>query len=74
MQVPMSEAEFQSVVKRAGSQGIQLTGREGVIKKMGVTARWGFNGSMLTVDVVDKPFFLSREAVEDKLRAALSST
>lgn len=72
MQVPMSENEFESVVRRAAAQGLQLTGRDGVIRKMGVTARWAYNGSLLTVDVLEKPFFLSREAVEDKLRAALS--
>jgi hypothetical protein len=72
MQVPMSENEFASMVGRAGAQGIQLSGRDGVIRKMGVTARWAYNGSMLTVEVVEKPFFLSKEAVEERVRAALS--
>lgn len=71
MQVPMSESEFASVVRRAEAQGIQLSGRDGVIKKMGVTARWAYNGSLLTVEVLEKPFFLSKDAVEERVRAAL---
>jgi hypothetical protein len=39
---------------------------------MGVTARWAYNGSVLDIEVLEKPFFLSREAVEEKVRAALS--
>jgi hypothetical protein len=39
---------------------------------MGIKARWSFDGSLLTVEVLEKPFFLSREAVEERLRSALS--
>lgn len=72
VQIPMSESQFASVVQRASAQGIQLDGRAGVISKMGVKARWDYDGTMLTVEVLEKPFFLSREAVEDRVRAALS--
>ena len=69
----MTEQEFAEVVEKVRAQGIELTGREGMIEKAGVTARWGYDGAVLTVDVLEKPFFLSREAVEEKLRAALTS-
>jgi hypothetical protein len=72
MQVAMTEAEFAAMAEKARAQGVELTGREGLIEKMGVKARWGFDGATLTVDVLEKPFFLSRQAVEEKLRAALS--
>lgn len=71
MQVPMSEGEFAGLVDRAKAQGIVLNGRDGLIEKMGVKARWAFDGVRLTVDVLDKPFFLSKEAVEERLREAL---
>ena len=71
MVVPMSETQFADVAERAKGQGIELTGREGLIEKMGVKARWAYDGANLTVDVLDKPFFLSKEAVEERLRAAL---
>jgi hypothetical protein len=71
MQVAMTAEQFAGMVEKARAQGIVLEGREGTIEKMGVKARWGFDGAMLTVDVLEKPFFLSKEVVEEKLRAAL---
>jgi hypothetical protein len=72
MQVEMSEEQFAAVAAKAKAQGIDLEGREGTIEKMGVKARWSFDGSLLTVEVLEKPFFLSLEAVEERLRSALS--
>jgi len=72
MQVPMTEEQFAALAVRAKVQGIGLDGREGMIEKMGVKARWGFDGSVLTVEVLEKPFFMSKESVEAKLREALS--
>jgi len=72
MQVAMTEEQFAALGVRAKAQGIDLVGREGVIQKMGVKARWGFDGAMLTVEVLEKPIFLSKEAVEAKLRADFS--
>lgn len=71
MQVPMSEEEFAGLVDRAQAQGIVLRGRDGLIEMMGVRARWAYDGATLTVDVLDKPFFLSTGAVEARLREAL---
>ena len=71
MQVAMSEAEFTAIVGRAKTQGINLEGRAGTIEHMGVKAKWAFDGALLTVEVLEKPFFLSKEAVEEKLKAAL---
>ena len=73
MQVPMSEEQFAGLVSKAREQGIALDGREGTIEKMGVKANWAYDGANLLVDVVDKPFFLTREAVEDMLRKQLGS-
>jgi hypothetical protein len=72
MQIAMTEEQFQALAGKAKANGIELEGREGVIEKMGVTAKWGFDGAMLTVDVLKKPFFMSEETVEEKLRAALN--
>ena len=71
MVVPMSETQFAGLTGRAKEHGIELTGRDGLIEKMGVKARWAYDGANLTVDVLDKPFFMSKEAVEEKLRSAL---
>ncbi len=71
MQVALSEAEFAGLVGRAKAQGIELSGRAGLIEKMGVKARWAYDGAELAVEVLEKPFFLSKEMVEERLRAAL---
>jgi hypothetical protein len=71
MVVPMSEGQFAGLVERAKGHGIELNGREGLIEQMGVKAKWIYDGAHLTVDVLEKPFFLSKEAVEKKLSAAL---
>lgn len=71
MVIPMSESQFAQVVERAKGQGVELSGREGTIEKMGVKARWAYDGANLNVDILDKPFFMSRESVEDRLRSAL---
>ena len=72
--VPMSEAAFAGLAERGKEHGIELQGRrEGVLEKMGVKARWAYDGENLTVDVLDKPFFLSKQIVEDKLRSGLAA-
>jgi hypothetical protein len=71
MQIAMTEEQFQALGARAKAQGIDLAGREGTIEKMGVKAKWGFDGATLTVDVLDKPIFMTKEAVEERLRQAL---
>ena len=71
MVIPMSESQFAGLTERVKGHGIELNGREGLIEKMGVKARWAYDGSNLTVDVLEKPFFMSRESVEERLRSAL---
>jgi hypothetical protein len=72
MVVPVSETQFAELAERAKSQGFELNGRAGVIERMGVKAEWNYDGANLTVNVLEKPFFLSKEAVEAKLREALA--
>jgi len=71
MQIAMTEEQFEALGVRARAQGIDLGGRDGTIEKMGVKAKWGFDGAMLTVEVLEKPFFMTKESVEERLRQAL---
>jgi hypothetical protein len=72
MVIAMTETEFDALCARAKQQGIELNGRSGLIEKMGVKAQWAFDGAALSVEVLEKPFFLSKEDVESRLRAALA--
>jgi hypothetical protein len=69
MQVKMTQAEFEAATARLKSQhGIELSGPEGTIEKMGVKASYLFDGEALTIQVLEKPFIVSKEYVEDTLK------
>ncbi len=52
-------------------QGINLTGEEGKISKSGVTAGYVYKDGMLSVDILEKPFFLTTEYCEEQLKKFL---
>jgi len=72
IQIPLTEEQFRSKAPQiAAKQGISLNGNAGTIEKMGVKADWVYEAGMLTITIVDKPFFLSEAAVEDQLKKFL---
>jgi len=74
IQIPLTEEQFRSKAAQiAAKQGIRisLNGNAGTIEKMGVKADWVYEAGMLTITIVDKPFFLSEAAVEDQLKKFL---
>jgi hypothetical protein len=73
MQVKMTQGEFDAVAARLkSSEGIELSGSSGTIEKMGVKATYSYDGEMLTVELVEKPFFVTREYVEEKFKEWLA--
>jgi hypothetical protein len=68
MQVAMTQEQFTQVVAGAKEHGIDLAGEQGIIQKMGVKASWAYDGAMMTVEILEKPFFMTKEAVESKLK------
>jgi hypothetical protein len=72
IQIALSPEEFQSkAAQLAAQQGIQIIGHEGTIEKMGVKASYLYENGLLTVTILDKPFFLSEEMCEKQLKAWL---
>jgi len=72
MQVKMTQTEFDAAALRLkSSEGIDLSGSAGTIEKMGVKASYAYDGEMLTVEVLEKPFIVSKEFVEDTLKGWL---
>ncbi len=72
--IPMTPDQF----ARAGQelqakQGIALTGNEGTLTKMGVTAAYKYDGAHLTVNITDKPFFVTEEYCEAELKKFLTA-
>ncbi|CAN5770141.1 hypothetical protein BH10ACI4_BH10ACI4_15030 [soil metagenome] len=73
MQVKMTQGEFDAVASRLkSSQGIELNGPQGTIEKMGVKASYAYDGQTLTVDLLEKPFLVTREYVEEKFKEWLA--
>jgi hypothetical protein len=72
IEIPLTEEEFAATAARVEQQqGIVLTGNEGKITKMGVTAAYQYADGLLRVTILDKPFFVSTEYCEEQLKAFL---
>ncbi|HWZ51182.1 MAG TPA: hypothetical protein VNW54_06940 [Granulicella sp.] len=71
IQIPLTAEEFQTKANQLAEQGIVITGTEGTIEKMGVKASYLYQDGLLTITILDKPFFLSEDMCEKQLRAWL---
>jgi len=74
IQIPLTEAEFaETTVRLEQQQGITLTGTEGKITKMGVTAGYQYADGLLRITILDKPFFVTTDYCEEQLKSWLAS-
>ncbi len=72
IQIAMTPDEFAETGKLLEEQqGVELTGDEGKITKMGVTAGYQYAAGMLRVTILDKPSFVTAEYCEQQLRGML---
>ncbi len=68
----MTDEEYAATAARVEQQqGITLTGTEGKISKMGVTAGYQYANGILRVTILDKPFFVSTDYCEEQLKSFL---
>ena len=72
IQIPLTPDQFAAAsTQLQEKQGIVLTGNEGKLSKMGVTASYVYKDGLLTVEILEKPFFVSTEYCEEQLRGFL---
>jgi len=72
IQIPVTPEEFKAkAAQLAEQQGIEITGNQGTIEKMGVKASYLYEDGLLTITILDKPFLLSEAMCEKQLRAWL---
>lgn len=72
IQIPLSPEEFATKAQQLEQQqGIILTGHEGKLTKMGVTAGYQYADGVLKVTILDKPFFVTTDYCEEQLRSFL---
>lgn len=71
IQLPLTPDQFATHATKLAEQGIIIAGNEGTISKMGVTAAYKYAEGLLTIDILDKPFFVTTEYCEQQLKTAL---
>ncbi len=74
IQIPLTPDQYAVTSKLiAEKQGIALTGDEGKITKMGVTASYKYGDGRLSIDILEKPFFVTTEYCEEQIKAWFAS-
>lgn len=74
IQIPLTPEEFTATAARLREQQkIEIAGEQGVIEKFGVKGDYAYANGILSVTILDKPFFLSVEQCEHQLRSWLAA-
>ena len=75
IQIPMSEAEFRAKSAELKQKyDLDLTEPAGKLTRSGVTAGYTHHNGILTVHIVDKPFFISSEYCEQQIEEWLGKS
>jgi hypothetical protein len=69
IEVPLTEAQFAAAAQRLQAYGVNLAGTSGTLSREGVTARYSYAAGKLTIEVLEKPFFLPLSVIESQMRA-----
>ena len=74
IQIAMTPDEFAKAgAELQAKQGIALTGNQGTLSKMGVTAGYKYDGAHLTINILEKPFFVTEDYCEAELKKFLGA-
>ncbi len=74
IEIPLTPDQYAATSKLiAEKQGIALTGDEGTITKMGVTAAYKYAAGTLSIDILEKPFFVTTAYCEEQIKAWFAS-
>ena len=72
IQIPLTPEAFAAKAEQLkAQQGISLVGDEGKLTKSGVTAGYSYKDGLLTVEILEKPFFVTTEYCEEQLKKFL---
>lgn len=69
IEVPLTEVQFAAAAQRLQQYGVNLTGPSGTLSRSGVTARYTYANDLLTIEVIEKPFFMPLSVVESQMRS-----
>ncbi|MES2392976.1 MAG: hypothetical protein V4555_15125 [Acidobacteriota bacterium] len=68
IEIPLTEEQYADGVRRLQEKGIAIAGAAGTLSRDGVTARYSYGDGKLTIEVVDRPFFLPVSLIEQQMR------
>lgn len=68
IEVPLTEAQFAAASQRLKGYGVNITGTSGTLSRDGITARYTYANNLLTIEIIEKPFFLPASAIESQMR------
>ena len=75
MQIQMTPEQFEAARQRIGKElGVQLDGTSGALNHSGVAVDYDFSGSDLTVEIRQKPFYVTTAYVENQITAWFASS
>jgi hypothetical protein len=74
IEVPMTDTQFAAAAERLQAHGITLASPSGTLSKDGVTARYEHADGKLTIEILDKPFFLPIAAIESRLKSYIEQS
>lgn len=69
IEVPLTEAQFTAAAERLRAHGVDLADRTGTLSRDGVTARYNYANEKLTIEILEKPFFLPLGVIESQMRS-----
>ena len=69
IEVPLTEAQYAAAAERLRTYGVDLTGPSGTLSRDGITARYNYADEKLTIEILDKPFFLPLSLIESQMRS-----
>jgi hypothetical protein len=69
VEVPLTEDQFAAAANRLRDYGVDLSDRSGTLSRDGITARYSYADGKLTIEILDKPFFLPLSVIESQMRS-----
>lgn len=68
IEVPLTQMQFDEASQRLRAAGIDISGPAGTLSRDGISARYSYANGVLTIEVVEKPFFLPLSVIESQMR------
>ena len=73
IQIPLTPEAYAAAAKLLEKQGIALTGDEGKITAKGVTAGYKYAEGLLSITILEKPFFVTTEYCEEQIKGWIAA-